>query len=153
MWSKTMVYSTTSTPEGHTELSIGDDSITVDVDPTTLDEPELEGRYQDLQSFSQNARSFQVLKHKLVFALFIFLPLVAVMMLPSIINMIGITGSGGLFDQVLWYVSLTVSAGAFFSACTLAVARSYYRYRVMSKLESEISTVEDEMRRRGMDIE
>lgn len=152
MWSKTMVYSKTSTPDGRTEIAIGDERLIVDVDYTTLDEDDLMERYSRLQSFASRARSFQILKHKLVFACFIFLPLIALVAVPSIVSALGYTGSGeSLFEQVIWYASLAVSAAGFLSACALSVIRSYYRYTVLSKLNKEISAAEKELRRRGID--
>lgn len=151
MWSKTMVYSTTSTPDGQTEISIGDDALVVDIDYTELDKDNLVDRYTQLQSFSSQIRSFQILKQKLTFVCFIILPLLVIVASPALLSTVGITASGGLGEQLIWYSSVVASASALLIACSLALIRGYYRYKVFVKLNEEIAAAEKELRRRDID--
>lgn len=149
-----MVYSKTPASDGRTELSIGEDRIIVGVDHEALDNSALQERYTRLQDFKSNVRSFQLLKHKLLFALFIFLPLLSLVMAPSLLAEAGITGSSSsLLAQTIWTLSLVISASAFLIACCLAIVRSYYRHCVFSELEAEFTALEDELRQRGLDVE
>ncbi len=147
-----MVYSTTSTPDGRTRVSIGDETITVDVDHSSLEDEALQERYDQLDEFRNNARSFQLLKHKLTFGVFIFVPLLAFATVPSMLSSAGITGSSeGLFAQAIWWGALVLSGLSLLAACALIITRSYYRYNVLSKLESEIADAEEELRQRNFE--